>query len=126
MIQMNLHNRRRLADIEKFMVAEGKGAWDGHVHTSIFKMNNKQRPTVYSTWDSARCYVASWMVWGRRGKMDTCVYMAEFLHCSPETITTLLMCYTLIQNKKKILNGKEELLNFIEYHFKKKAACDKK
>ena len=50
---------------------------------------------------------------GGGGKMDTYVYMAEFLHCSPETITTLLMCYTLIQNKKKILNGKEELLNLI-------------
>ena len=26
--------------------------------------------------------------------------MAEFLHCSPETITTLLIDYTPIQNKK--------------------------
>ena len=26
-------------------------------------------------------------VWGR---MDTCIYMAEFLHCLPETITTLI------------------------------------
>ena len=37
-------------------------------------------------------------VWGR---MDTCVCMAESLHCSPETITTLLTGYTPIQNKKK-------------------------
>ena len=65
MIQMNLQNRKRLTDVEnKFMVAEGKGAWDGCVHTAIFKMNNKQRPTVYSTWDSAQHYVAAWMVWG--------------------------------------------------------------
>ena len=28
------------------------------------------------------------------------IYMAEFLHCSPETITTLLIDYTPIQNKK--------------------------
>ena len=42
MIQMNLQNRKRLPDIEnKLTVAEGKGAWDGHVHTVIFKMNNK-------------------------------------------------------------------------------------
>ena len=40
-------------------------------------------------------------VWGR---MDTCIYMAESLQCSPETITTLLIGYTLIQNKKKIKN----------------------
>ena len=36
-------------------------------------------------------------VWRRR---DTCLCMAESLHSSPETITTLLTCYTSIQNKK--------------------------
>ena len=36
-------------------------------------------------------------VWRR---MDTCIYMAEFLHCSPETTTTLLIDFTLKQNKK--------------------------
>ena len=30
---------------------------------------------------------------GVRGKIDTCVCMAEFLPCSPETITTLLTAY---------------------------------
>ena len=34
-------------------------------------------------------------VWGR---MDTCICMAESLHCSPGTITTLLISYTPIQN----------------------------
>ena len=33
-------------------------------------------------------------------KMDICIYIAESLHCSPETITTLLIGYTPIQNKK--------------------------
>ena len=32
--------------------------------------------------------------------MDTSMYMAESLHCSPGTITTLLIGYTPIQNKK--------------------------
>ena len=32
-------------------------------------------------------------------KMDTCVCMAESLHSSSETITTLLKGYTPIQNK---------------------------
>ena len=32
--------------------------------------------------------------------MDTCIRMAEYLHYSPETITTLLTGYTPIQNKK--------------------------
>ena len=36
-------------------------------------------------------------VWGR---MDTYMCMAESLRCSPETITTLLIDYILIQNKK--------------------------
>jgi len=31
-------------------------------------------------------------------KMDTCIFMAESLHCSLETITTLLIGYTSIQN----------------------------
>ena len=35
-------------------------------------------------------------VWGR---MDTGICMAESLPCSPETITTLLIGYTPIQNK---------------------------
>ena len=34
------------------------------------------------------------------GRMDTCVYMAESLRCSPEMTTTLLINYTPIQNKK--------------------------
>ena len=36
-------------------------------------------------------------VWGR---MDTCVCMAESFSCPLETITTLLISYTPIQNKK--------------------------
>ena len=43
-------------------------------------------------------------VWGR---MDTCICKAESLYCSPETIKTLLIGYTPIQNVfgvKKIKN----------------------
>ena len=36
-------------------------------------------------------------VWGR---MDTCIYMAECLHCSSETIPILLIGDTPIQNLK--------------------------
>jgi len=35
---------------------------------------------------------------GENGCIYTC--MAESLHCSPETTTTLLISYTPIQNKK--------------------------
>ena len=37
------------------------------------------------------------LLWGR---MDTCICMAESLLCSPESITTFLISYTPIQNKK--------------------------
>ena len=36
----------------------------------------------------------------RWGRMDTCICMAEFIRCSPETTTTLLIGCTPIQNKK--------------------------
>ena len=42
-------------------------------------------------------------VWRR---MDTCIWMAEFLHCSPETITTLFIGYIPMQNKKFKVWGK--------------------
>ena len=44
---------------------------------------------------------------GVLGRMDTCICMAESLHCSPETNTTLLMGYILIQNQKFIIEKKK-------------------
>ena len=51
MMQMNLFTKLRiLTDLEnKLMVARGKDGgrvWDRHVHTTIFKMDNKQGQTV--------------------------------------------------------------------------------
>ena len=43
-------------------------------------------------------------VWER---MHTCICMAESLRCSPQTITTLFIGYTSIQNKKFLKKGKE-------------------
>ena len=50
---------------------------------------------LYSTGNSAQCYVAAWMggVWGR---MDACICMAEWLCCAPETLTRLWIGYTPI------------------------------
>ena len=53
---------------------------------------------LYSTWNSAQFYVPGWMGGGVWGRMDTCVGMAESLHRSPETTTTLLVGYTPVQN----------------------------
>ena len=44
-------------------------------------------------------------VWGR---MDTCICMAESLHCSPKTNTTLLMGYILVQNQKFVIEEKKK------------------
>ena len=49
-------------------------------------------------------------VWGR---MDTCIRRAETFCCLSETITTLLIGYTLIRNKKFLnrntnVNGVQE------------------
>ena len=54
------------------------------------------------------CLMSCGRLDGRRVcmKIDICIYMAESLHCSPETITTLLFSSTLIQNKK--LNRKKK------------------
>ena len=51
-----------------------------------------------STWTSAQRYVPAWMG-GRWERMDTCVWTAESLCQSPETITTLSTGYTPVQNK---------------------------
>ena len=40
-----------------------------------------------------------------------CVCMAESLHCSPETITTLLISCTPTQNKKLIIKKRRSLLS---------------
>ena len=44
---------------------------------------------LYSTWNSAQCYVPAWMRRGS-GRMDTCVCMAESICYPPETVTFLL------------------------------------
>ena len=82
------------------------------VYTLLFLKWIINRVLLYSTWNSVQYYMAAWQpynnsllygsldgrgVWGR---MDTCVCMAESLHCPPAIITTLLTVYTQTQNKK--------------------------
>ena len=55
----------------------------------------------YSTWNSVQCYVAAWMGGVFGGEyIHMCICMAKSLRSSPETITTFLIGYTPIQNKK--------------------------
>ena len=57
------------------------------------------RNLLYSTWNSAQCNVAAWMG-GEFGGEWMYVCIAKSLCYSPVTITTLLISYTPIQNKK--------------------------
>ena len=68
----------------------------------ILQITNKD--LLYITWNSAQCCgsLDGRGVWGR---MDTCICVTESLHCSPETITTLLISYTPIQNKKFVFKN---------------------
>ena len=39
--------------------------------------------------------------------MDTCICMAESLHCPPETITTWLVLFWYTKKKKKTVKNKK-------------------
>ena len=94
MVQINLLTKQketqRLREGTVVTKGEGRrkeGVWDGHVHTTMFKMDNQQGPTAQHRelcWMSCASLDASG-VWER---MVTCICMAESLPCSPETITT--------------------------------------
>ena len=78
---------------------DSQGVWDGHVHTEIFKMVNKQRPicTAHGTLPNV-----IWQPGRKWGLIEnaSCICMAESLCCSPETITMLLTGYAPMQDKK--------------------------
>ena len=78
---------------------DSQGVWDGHGHTAVFNMENQQGPAgQHRELCSMSCgSLDERRVWGR---MDICACMAECLWCPPETITRLLIGYTLMQNKK--------------------------
>ena len=71
------------------------GVCDWHIHTSIFKIDNQQRPTVQHR---ERCSIFcnnlnQKRIWKR---IDTCIHITESLCCTHETNTTLLINYTPI------------------------------
>ena len=75
--------------------SNSQGVWEGHVDTVMFKTDNQQGPTV----QRMDLYLGE--QWGS-GRMDTCICVAESLHSSPETTTTLLIGYTP-NTKQKVL-----------------------
>ena len=82
---------------EKLMVV---GGTDGegivrefgiHTHTLLYLKCITNKDQLYSTWNSAQCYVPAWMG-GEFGGEWIHVYI-----CSPETVTTLLIGYSPIK-----------------------------
>ena len=60
------------------------------MYTVLYLKWITNKDLLYTTRNSAQCYVAAWM--GRVSRrMDTGVCVAEPLSCPPETISTLLI-----------------------------------
>ena len=75
------------------------------VYTLLYFKWIINKDLLFSIWKPDQWYVAAWMrVWG---KIYTCIPMA-IPPCSPEIITTLLVSYTSIQNKKVFFKKKKK------------------
>ena len=107
MIQKNELKKQTLKQAEKMntlLPGEGTVKDFGEViYTLLYLKWITNINLLYSTENSAQCYMPASMGGGFWGRMDTCICMSESLHCSPETITTLLISCTPIHN---VLGGK--------------------
>ena len=57
-----------------------------NMYTPLYLKRITKKDLLYSTWNSAQCFLAAW----RGGEFEgewIHVYMDESLYCSPETIT---------------------------------------
>ena len=81
---------------------DSQGVWEGHVHTTIFKMSNQQGPIVQHM---KLCSMLCGSLDGR-GSLRKNGYMYMYGR-SPEATTILLISYTSIQKKSfKVWRGK--------------------
>ena len=98
MIQMNLftkqkQTRRYRKQTQDYQRGKGGGAIETHYH--LYNIDKEQGPTV---WHRELCLLLCGSLDGRGiwGRIDTCIYIAQSLCCSPATLTTLLIGYTPI------------------------------
>ena len=100
MKQMNLFTKQKQIDREidgrQIRGAREKGrwgVWEGRAHTAASTVDHQQGPAPQHT---GLCSLLRGCLDGRGvwETMDTRVRIAESLHCSPETILTLLTGYT--------------------------------
>ena len=68
------------------------------MYTLLYLKWITNKDLLYTTGNSAQCYVAAWMDGKWRGEWIHVysIYMTESLCCPPEAITTLLIGYTPI------------------------------
>ena len=97
--------KKRLTNLENELTAAG-GRDRGRVREFVMQMYTllyikwiTNKDLLQSTGNSAQLH-GRLDGRGVRGRMDTCICKAESLHCSPETLTTLLISYTPTQTKK--------------------------
>ena len=96
---MNLTAKQRLTDSDNELMGGRVRESGMDVDTLLCLTRRTSKDLLDSTGNSSQCHVAAWMG-GEFGGMDTCTCTAECLHCPPETITTVLISYTSIENKK--------------------------
>ena len=71
------------------------------VCTLLYLKRRTNKDLLSSTWSSAQCQAAAWLGGEFGGEWHMCMY-GEPPHCSPETITRLLISYTPGQIKRLI------------------------
>ena len=64
------------------------------IYTLLYLKWRTNGDLLYSTGNSAQCYVAAWTGGEFEGEVDTSIGMAESLCCAPKTITILLIGFT--------------------------------
>ena len=102
MVQINLLIKRKQTHREQTYgyqeerVDRRGGEFGIYMNTLLYLRWITNKDLVYSTGNSAQCYIAAWMGGEFGGTMTTCVCVcvAELLCYAPGTITTLLTCYT--------------------------------
>ena len=102
--EVNLQNRNRPTDLENEpLVARGDEWGEKIVRDSEMDMGTwlylkwiTSKALVYSTGNSAPCYVAGWIGGELEGEWIHGYVLAESLCCPPATITTLLTDYSPI------------------------------
>ena len=102
---MNLQNRKRHIDSENELIAawkEGIARNFGKVmYTLLCLIWVTNKNLLYSTWNSAQCYVPAWLGVGSGGEwIHECIWLSPFTVHLKLLQPRLLTGYTPIQNKK--------------------------